>query len=136
MPKPVEGRVFCSYPGFLRRGSAWVKRSVVDRLAETCGCSKKAVREELLPSLVAVQSENSEDFSISLALGLSPEEHAAICGLSMSHRTTKELLERYAKELEKATVQPVVKAVETSDKLDEAVDEEESKPDSGQTTLF
>ena len=26
MPKPVEGRVFCSYPGFLRRGSAWVKR--------------------------------------------------------------------------------------------------------------
>ena len=94
------------------------------------------MREELLPSLVAVQSENSEDFSISLALGLSPEEHAAICGLSMSHRTTKELLERYAKELEKATVQPVVKAVETSDKLDEAVDEEESKPDSGQTTLF
>jgi hypothetical protein len=136
MPKPVEGRVFCSYPGFLRRGSAWVKRSVVDRLSETCGCSKKAVREELLPSLVAVQSENSEDFSISLALGLSPEEHAAICGLSMSHRTTKELLERYAKELEKATVQPVVKAVETTVKLDEVGDEEESKPDSGQTTLF
>ena len=54
----------------------------------------------------------------------------------MSHRTTKELLERYAKELEKATVQPVEKAVETSDKLDEAEDEEESKPDSGQTTLF
>ena len=25
MPKPVEGRVFCSYPEFLRRGSAWVK---------------------------------------------------------------------------------------------------------------
>ena len=114
----------------------WVKRSVVDRLAETCGCSKKAVREELLPSLVAVQSENSEDFSISLALGLSPEEHAAICGLSMSHRTTKELLEEYAKELEKATVQPVVKTVESTVKLDEVEAEEETKPDSGQTTLF
>jgi len=136
MPKPVEGRVFCSYPGFLRRGSAWVKRSVVDRLAETCGCSKKAVREELLPSLVAVQSENSEDFSISLALGLSPEEHAAICGLSMSHRTTKELLERYAKELEKATLQPEATPVEHTVNEMEADEEEETKPDSGQTTLF
>ena len=53
----------------------------------------------------------------------------------MSHRTTKELLERYAKELEKATVQPVIKAVESTEKLDEE-DEKESKPDSGQTTLF
>ena len=97
---------------------------------------KKAVREELLPSLVAVQSENSEDFSISLALGLSPEEHAAICGLSMSHRTTKELLERYAKELEKATQHPEVTVSESIVKEEEVDDEEETKPDSGQTTLF
>jgi len=38
--------------------------------------------------------------------------------------------------LEKATIQPVVKPVESSDKLDEAEGEDESKPDSGQTTLF
>ena len=135
MPKPVEGRVFCSYPGFLRRGSAWVKRSVVDRLAETCGCSKKAVREELLPSLVAVQSENSDDFSISLALGLSPEEHAAICGLTLSHRTTKQLLERYAKELENFSAHYEEKIVESSSPNEETP-EEEPKSDSGQTTLF
>ena len=135
MPKPVEGRVFCSYPGFLRRGSAWVKRSVVDRLAETCGCSKKAVREELLPSLVAVQSENSEDFSISLALGLSPEEHAAICGLSLSHRTTKQLLERYAKQLESSSAHEEEKIAETSSQ-DEENSEDETKSDAGQTTLF
>ena len=134
MPKPVEGRVFCSYPGFLRRGSAWVKRSVVDRLAETCGCSKRAVREELLPSLVAVQSENSEDFSISLALGLSPEEHAAICGLSVSHRTTKELLEKYAKELESSSAQVDEPIMQSKPKLQD--EKEESKEDSGQTTLF
>ncbi|MBG45242.1 MAG: hypothetical protein CMB76_01830 [Euryarchaeota archaeon] len=135
MPKPVEGRVFCSYPGFLRRGSAWVKRSVVDRLAETCGCSKRAVREELLPSLVAVQSENSEDFSISLALGLSPEEHAAICGLSVSHRTTKELLEKYAKQLESSSVPVDEPIIQSTPKLQDEI-EEESKEDSGQTTLF
>ena len=27
----IEGRIFCTYPGFLRRSSAWVKKSVVDR---------------------------------------------------------------------------------------------------------
>ena len=133
--KPIEGRIFCKYPDFLRRGSAWVKRSVVERLSETCGCSKKAVREELLPSLVAVQSENSDDFSISIALGLSPEEHVAICGLPISHRSTKELMERYAKELEKSGLDnqsPVVE--ENTDAQTE--NEEESPSDSGQMKLF
>ena len=134
MPKPVEGRVFCSYPEFLRRGSAWVKRSVVDRLSETCGCSKKAVREELLPSLVAIQSENSEDFTISISLGLSPEEHAAICGLSLSHRSTKELLDRYAKELEStnANISDLIVIQDTNE--EQSVDE--PKDDSGQMKLF
>ena len=134
MPKPVEGRVFCSYPEFLRRGSAWVKRSVVDRLSETCGCSKKAVREELLPSLVAIQSENSEDFTISISLGLSPEEHAAICGLSLSHRSTKELLDRYAKELESnnANISELFVTQDTNE--EQSVDE--PKDDSGQMKLF
>lgn len=134
-PKAVEGRVFCSYPGFLRRGSAWIKRSVVDRLSETCGCSKKAVREELLPSLVAVQSENANDFAISISLGLSPEEHAAICGLSLSHRSTKELLEKYSLELESAnSIKLESPSIVT---LDEEIEtDEEISEDSGQKTLF
>ena len=134
-PKAVEGRVFCSYPGFLRRGSAWIKRSVVDRLSETCGCSKKAVREELLPSLVAVQSENANDFSISISLGLSPEEHAAICGLSLSHRSTKELLEKYSLELESYNSTKLDSL--SSVNLDEEIKaDEEISEDSGQKTLF
>ena len=134
--RPIEGRIFCKYPDFLRRGSAWVKRSVVDRLAETCGCSKKAVREELLPSLVAVQSENSGDFSISLALGLSPEEHAAICGLTMSHRSTKDLLEKYAKEFE--NLNSIDEDKEVPMELEEPQEENirESTSDSGQMKLF
>ena len=134
-PKAVEGRVFCSYPGFLRRGSAWIKRSVVDRLSETCGCSKKAVREELLPSLVAVQSENANDFSISISLGLSPEEHAAICGLSLSHRSTKELLEKYSLELESYNSTKLDSL--SSVNLDQEINaDEEISEDSGQKTLF
>lgn len=134
-PKAVEGRVFCSYPGFLRRGSAWIKRSVVDRLSETCGCSKKAVREELLPSLVAVQSENANDFAISISLGLSPEEHAAICGLTLSHRSTKELLETYSLELESynSTKLETPSCVTRDEEIETA---EEISEDSGQKTLF
>tara|TARA_B100000282_G_scaffold30235_1_gene19469 strand:+ start:1001 stop:2539 length:1539 start_codon:yes stop_codon:yes gene_type:complete len=134
--KPIEGRIFCKYPDFLRRGSAWVKRSVVDRLSETCGCSKRAVREELLPSLVAVQSENSEDFSISIALGLSPEEHVAICGLTASHRSTKELMERYAIELEKSNSKTIVPVVEETLGGESENEEEDQSPDSGQMKLF
>ena len=134
-PKPIEGRIFCKYPDFLRRGSAWVKRSVVERLSETCGCSKKAVREELLPSLVAVQSENSEDFSISIALGLSPEEHVAICGLTVSHRSTKELMERYAKELEKSNSESIVPIVEDIHEV-ETDSEDETSSNPGQMKLF
>jgi len=136
MPKPIEGRIFCKYPGFLRRGSAWVKRSVVDRLSETCGCSKKAVREELLPSLVAVQSENSDDFSISLALGLSPEEHAAICGLTISHRSTKELLERYSKELEVLSTAQIKEQIVEKVEIKKEEDENDESADSGQMKLF
>ena len=133
--KPIEGRIFCKYPDFLRRGSAWVKRSVVERLSETCGCSKSAVREELLPSLVAVQSENSDDFSISIALGLSPEEHVAICGLAASHRSTKELMERYAKELEKSGLENQSPVVEENPDA-QSDNEEELPSDSGQMKLF
>ena len=134
--KPIEGRIFCKYPDFLRRGSAWVKRSVVDRLSETCGCSKRAVREELLPSLVAVQSENSEDFSISIALGLSPEEHVAICGLTASHRSTKELMERYARELEKSNSKTMLPIVEETLGGESENHEEDQSPDSSQMKLF
>ena len=136
MPKPIEGRIFCKYPDFLRRGSAWVKRSVVDRLSETCGCSKKAVREELLPSLVAVQSENPDDFSISLALGLSPEEHAAICGLTISHRSTKELLERYSKELEVLSTAQIKEQLVEKVEIKKEEDENDESADSGQMKLF
>lgn len=134
--KPIEGRIFCKYPDFLRRGSAWVKRSVVDRLSETCGCSKKAVREELLPSLVAVQSEKSDDFSISIALGLSPEEHVAICGLAASHRSTKELMESYSKEFEKSRLENIIPIREEILEPEADSKEDDSTSDSGQMKLF
>ena len=130
----IEGRIFCSYPNFLRHNSAWVKRSVVKRLAETCGCSYKAVREELLPSLIAMQGKDGKDFSLSLALSLSPEEHVALCGMNSSHKSTKSLMEKYAKEMESQVLIDLVEIPVESE--DTVVEVEEEIVNNGQKTLF
>jgi hypothetical protein len=85
--------------------------------------------------LAAVQSEDSEDFSISIALGLSPEEHAAMSGLKLSHRTTKKLMENYAKEFEKSINLQEEHVVVEKEVITEVVEEEPTE-DLGQKTLF
>jgi hypothetical protein len=136
MPTPIEGsRIYCSYPGFMRHGSGWIRKSIVERLTETCGCSKKAVREELLPSLVAIQSVDGEDFSTSLALSLSAEEHVAICGLKASLKSTKTLMERYSSELEELDSPTIVEPKITT-RVEEVEVEEETSAAKGQKTLF
>jgi len=136
MPTPIEGsRIYCSYPGFMRHGSGWIRKSIVERLTETCGCSKKAVREELLPSLVAIQSADGEDFSTSLALSLSAEEHVAICGLKASLKSTKTLMERYSSELEELDAPTIVEPKITT-RVEEVEVEEEPSAAKGQKTLF
>jgi replication factor C large subunit len=129
--KTIEGRIFCSYPGFLRHGSAWVRKSVIDRLVATCGCSHKTAREELLPSLIAIQSTKGADFALSLALDLSPEEHVAICGLKVSLKSTKDLMERYA-ELRETKIIPEAQIIFNP----EPVKVEEKTEQKGQKTLF
>ena len=136
---PIEGRIFCSYPGFLRQRSAWVRNSVVERLSETCGCSKKAVREELLPSLIAVQLQDPNDFEISLSLGLLPEEHVALCGLKVSHRSTKELMEVYSQKQSEYN-ENVDSFIEEADSFEDVPDtgepNEDESENSGQMKLF
>ena len=126
-----EGRIYCSYPDFLRYSGASVRGSIIERLADTCGCSRSAVIEEILPPLLAVQNGEGEDFSISLALGLSPEEHASLSGLNTSHRSTKELMERYSLEISQKE-----HSVAEEEVTDVTPVEEESVSDSGQKTLF
>ena len=126
-----EGRIYCSFPDFLRYSGASVRSSIIERLADTCGCSRSAVIEEILPPLLAVQNGNGDDFSISLALGLSPEEHASLSGLNTTHRSSKDLMERYLLEMNRPIESPVEESVQTTPPK-----EEESSADSGQKTLF
>ncbi|MAT86262.1 MAG: hypothetical protein CMA25_04805 [Euryarchaeota archaeon] len=126
-------RVFCSYPDFLRHRHGSYRSSLIEKLEETIGCSRHTIVDEILPYLSLNHQKNPENFTISISLGLSPEEHASLCQLSTSQQSTKELMERYAKEFE-AKIIPDVLEEETSE---EGISEQEIEQNlDGQTTLF
>lgn len=132
-------KLFPSYPNFLRRGTSQGRSTIINRLTEITGASKSSVREELLPLLISLHSETSEvgnidDFGISIDLGLTGDEHAALCGLPKTRKSTKELIARYnliEAERKESIAKPVVKELQ-----DVEVKQEEAAKNSGQRTLF
>ena len=132
-------KLFPSYPNFLRRGTSQGRSTIINRLTEITGASKSSVREELLPLLISLHSETSEvgnidDFGISIDLGLTGDEHAALCGLPKTRKSTKELIARYnliEAERKKSIAKPVVKELQ-----DVEVKQEEAPKNSGQRTFF
>ena len=136
-----QGKLYPGYPNFLRRSGLTTRTTVVNRLAEISGASKSTVRDELLPILSTLHSETSslgniEDFSISMSLGLTGDEHAALCGLTKSRKSTKELVARYNLiESERTITSPIiVNDEEPESQLIEKATEE--KANQGQRTLF
>ena len=84
----------------MKRGNeSWRRSSIVECLAQTCGASEIAVREELWPALRAISSDkmggDPENFDISLAFGLSSSDHLALHGLRSNLKTSKALAEKY-----------------------------------------
>ena len=135
----LTGKLYPSYPNFLRRGSKQGRSTIINRLTDITGASKSSVREELLPLLISLHSETSEvgnidDFTISIDLGLTGDEHAALCGLPKSRKSTKELVARYNLiESEQSNINEIA-AVEEIQSSEDII--EESKPNKGQRTLF
>ena len=135
----LTGKLYPSYPNFLRRGSTQGRSTIINRLTDITGASKSSVREELLPLLISLHSETSEvgnidDFAISIDLGLTGDEHAALCGLPKSRKSTKELVARYNLiESERSNLNEiaVIEEIQSSEDIIE-----ESKPNKGQRTLF
>ena len=133
-------RFSLQFPTFLKRGNeAWRRSSIVECLAETCGASQMAVREELWPALRAISSEklgsDSENFDISLAFGLSASDHLALHGLRANLKTSKALAERY-EELQIINASPgvhedMIQMVQDSDDGDDS----ESGKESAQKSL-
>jgi replication factor C large subunit len=158
-----QGRLSMSYPGFLRRGNEpWRKLGLIEKLADTCGCSKKAATRELFPPLAALHSTeitsgDSLDFSISMALGFAGDEHVALCGLDSRLKATQKIIEKYDKQVEDektksdfstdvkgssvndaSAITNSKKASESAESEEEAVegDDEPQGPPAGQSTLF
>ena len=151
---PLEGRIFPSYPHYLRRSSPAGRGSIVEKLAELCGTNKAITREEFLHPLFMITQDDSllgdsTLFDVSLELGLTAEEHLSLAGLPVSRRSSKALIKDYqaAEEVLRAS-QVMERDVETAtlatpdiDSLPpvpevEPVEEEDSGAQPGQTTLF
>ncbi len=107
-PTTIQGRIFPSYPNFLRRGGQVNRPSIIEKLSSLSGTSKATTREEFLPALMLLGREDSplgnpNDFDISFQIGLSAEEHTSLCGLAASRRSTKELVKTYKEASEEYT---------------------------------
>ena len=137
--KDMPEKLFPSYPNFLRRGASQGRNSIINRLTEITGASKSSVREELLPLLISLHSETSEvgnvdDFAISIDLGLTGDEHAALCGLPKSRKSTKELVARY--NLIETEQKQTIEATAIKEIDDSEIIQNETKSNKGQRTLF
>ena len=96
-----------------------------------------------MPLLSALHQENPvfgdpNRFEISLALGLSAEEHAALCNLPLSRKSTKALIQEFEK-AEEDWKDPVIDSVLEEiqeDPIPEPEVKQEPSHDSAQRTLF
>ena len=150
---PLEGRIFPSYPHYLRRSVPAGRGSIVEKLAELCGTNKAVTREEFLHPLFVITQDDSligdsTRFDVSLELGLSAEEHLSLAGLTKSRRSSKALVKAYesAEEDHRATLIEQTLSKETEVALPQieeppvqSVEEplrDDDEPQPSQTTLF
>tara|TARA_B100001175_G_scaffold312987_1_gene319878 strand:- start:1621 stop:3144 length:1524 start_codon:yes stop_codon:yes gene_type:complete len=144
--KPLEGRIYASYPHYLRRSGSWTRPAIISHLSDMSKTSKSTVRREFLPLLSALSREDSVigdpyQFSISLSLGLSSQEHATLCNMPVSRKSTKAMMKAFD-EAEQKWKEPIIADIieeslpeePTQEVLDEVV--EEPTIDSAQRTLF
>ncbi|RJU91275.1 MAG: AAA family ATPase [Candidatus Poseidoniales archaeon] len=152
-----RGKLWPSYPQFLRRSGSSVRPSIVSKLSMVAGMSKAAVRDEFLTPLQLMHREDGplgdpNDFQFSLALGLEADEHAALCGLAKSRRSTKQMMKAYEerqtlhqreeearrqKEASWTQTSTFIAAKETTNAPDnEPLEHDGDGPQPGQTTLF
>ena len=144
--KPLEGRVYASYPHYLRRTGSWTRPAIISHLSDMSKTSKSTVRREFLPLLSALSREDSvignpNEFAISLSLGLSSQEHATLCNMPVSRKSTKAMMKAFD-EAEQKWKEPIVAQIIEDLLPEEEIEEvieapaEEPKIDSAQRTLF
>ena len=144
--EPLPTRIYPSYPNYLRRSGSWARPAIINHLANVSRTSQSTVRREFMPLLSALHQENPvfgdpNRFEISLALGLSADEHVALCNLPVTRKSTKAIIQAY-EQAEQQWRDPFIDSVidefqdEISEPEPEVEEEPESKRDSAQRTLF
>ena len=141
---PIEGRIYASYPNYLRRSGSWTRPAIISHLSDMSKTSKSTVRREFLPLLSALSREDSvigdpNDFAISLSLGLSSQEHATLCNMPVSRKSTKTMMKAFD-EAEQKWKEPIVAQIiePAEEPVEEVVEPDVEEPtiDSAQRTLF
>lgn len=144
--KPLEGRIYASYPHYLRRSGSWTRPAIISHLSDMSKTSKSTVRREFLPLLSALSREDSvigdpNEFAISLSLGLSSQEHATLCSMPVSRKSTKAMMKAFD-EAEQKWKEPLIAEIIEEVPVEVEVEEvakavvEEPTIDSAQKTLF
>ena len=144
--KPLEGRIYASYPHYLRRSGSWTRPAIISHLSDMSKTSKSTVRREFLPLLSALSREDSvvgnpNDFSISLSLGLSSQEHATLCNMPVSRKSTKDMMKAFDEAEQKwkePIIAQIIEELPVEEPIEEVVEESIEEPtiDSAQRTLF
>lgn len=148
---PLKGKLYPNYPHFLRRSGSVSRSSVLGKLSEFCSTNQASTRADFLQPLLTLLQPDSplgdpENFTVSIGLGLSAEEHLSLTGMAKSRRSSKELMAAYEAALllheadSKATdvVAETLPEEVQPEGVSTAVPNEESEdgPPAGQTTLF
>ena len=97
---PITSDPYLGFPDFLRRGGeTWRSRTVVEKMANIISTSRSSFREEIWPILLAVHDGSlggdPSDFSVSVNLGLSVEDHLALHGIPKSSREGKRIIKSF-----------------------------------------
>ena len=143
---PFSGRIFPSYPNFLRRQTSRTRPSIIKRMVSYSGMSQSALREEILPLLSAMlkdspQLGDSGNFDLSLKFGFSGEEHASLAGLPLTRKATKALIAKYDEQYESQLTEQTFDAipeekVTRKEETSEEKQDDEPPESSGQMKLF
>ncbi|DAC18834.1 MAG TPA: hypothetical protein D7H90_03345, partial [Candidatus Poseidoniales archaeon] len=141
--KELPNRIYPSYPNYLRRTGSWARPAIINHLADVSKTSRSTVRREFMPLLSLLHQENPvfgdpNRFEISLALGLTADEHVALCNLPVSRKSTKAIVQAYEQAEEQWRVPVIDSVLDTLEQDSEPEQESEPEPqrDSAQRTLF
>lgn len=102
--KPLHQKLYPRYPTYLSSRYHSFKPNIIEQLSKLSGTSDASTVEELLPILTILhgsqhQMGNVGNFSISIELGLTAEEHVALTDVPSNRKSAKDLISKFNQEI-------------------------------------